>query len=141
KFRNLLIASDASPASARMPRAALPIPAARIAAAPGPLGILSTSVCDMVMLLLPMHENDDASTMDRCVLSQECAERAGNRCRQKCRDGKAQHANAHIPMLDDRAAVFPSDIGHHRHCDRCQPSDVLFPFHSDVVPFRSLAGR
>src|SRR6516164_3587292 len=123
-----------------MPRAALPIPAARIAAAPGPLGILSTSVCDMVMSLLPMHENDDASTTDRCVLSQECAERAGNRCRQECRDGKAQHTNAHVPMLDDCAPVFPGDIGHHGHRNRRQPCYVLFPFHSDVVPFGGLTG-
>src|SRR5690348_13563966 len=43
KIRALLMLGDASPASARTPTIAQPMPAERIAAAPGPLGIVSTA--------------------------------------------------------------------------------------------------
>src|SRR5581483_10076820 len=132
--------SEASPANARMPIAAQPIPAARMAAAPGPLGVLSMS-CDTLILLLPMHENNDASAANGRVFVQESAEGAGNCRSQECRNGEAQYTNAHVPVLNDRAFISPSNIGHHGHSDRRQPRNVLFPFHSDVVPFGGLAGR
>src|SRR5271165_125776 len=124
------IAGTASPAKAKMPRARDPTPAARIAAAPGPLG--SDPGCadtgragcgpgadeeGRISMLLVLKQNDCLPTPHRCVSVQEGTKAAGHGGREEGHGGEGQHRVPHVAMQGKLRSIFDEHIGDHGHRD------------------------